>query len=327
MNLRRLTYCLINLILTLFIGNIDAAAQRFSVESFRQLPNDVSAFINPVKDLNDESCGLIKVMAPEDFVFSTPLGIVKRTDKVGEIWLYVPKGTKKLTIKHPEWGVIRDYILPEKIDGHITYELRLSTPAVAVNAPPQEKIITTVRDTLVLTRIDTLVIRPTKKNIPLDLSAFATIAYGGRAQTLSGGLMFVAMKRHGVFAHISSDFGSIGSTIGVCDKNGLMGNHLPYYSGHKRHSFLMANIGAAHRLSDRVAIFEGLGYSSTSLAWELAQSEGGGYVKNSHYCLKGLSVEAGVILKVNRLRITVSASTIRAKEWYASAGIGWSFGK
>ena len=30
-------------------------AQEFSVASFRQLPNDVSAFINNVRDLNDEA--------------------------------------------------------------------------------------------------------------------------------------------------------------------------------------------------------------------------------------------------------------------------------
>lgn len=38
-------------------------AQEFSVASFRQLPNDMSAFINNVRDLNDEACALIKVVA------------------------------------------------------------------------------------------------------------------------------------------------------------------------------------------------------------------------------------------------------------------------
>ena len=51
------------------------------------MPNDVSAFITPVRDLNDEPCALVKVEAPSDFAFSTPLGIVSRKDKVGEIWL------------------------------------------------------------------------------------------------------------------------------------------------------------------------------------------------------------------------------------------------
>ena len=48
-------------------------AQEFSVASFRVLPNDVSAFINVVYDLNDDACALVKVVAPSDFAFSTPL--------------------------------------------------------------------------------------------------------------------------------------------------------------------------------------------------------------------------------------------------------------
>ena len=48
------------------------------------MPNDVSAFITPVRDLNDEPCALVKVEAPSDFAFSTPLGIVSRKDEVGE---------------------------------------------------------------------------------------------------------------------------------------------------------------------------------------------------------------------------------------------------
>ena len=33
-----------------------ALSQEFSVSSFRILPNDVSAFVNSVRDLNDEAC-------------------------------------------------------------------------------------------------------------------------------------------------------------------------------------------------------------------------------------------------------------------------------
>ena len=80
---------------------ISAQAQKFAVKSFRMLPNDVSAFIEPVHDFNDEGCALVKVQGTADFVFSSPLGIVKRVDNVGEIWIYLPRGSKKITIKHP----------------------------------------------------------------------------------------------------------------------------------------------------------------------------------------------------------------------------------
>ena len=105
-----------------------AEAQDFAVKQFRQLPNDVSAFIDPVRDLNDEPCALIKVAAPEEFAFSSPLGIVVRRDEVGEIWLYMPRGSKMLTIKHPRWGVLRDYRFPQPLESHVTYELTLDLP-------------------------------------------------------------------------------------------------------------------------------------------------------------------------------------------------------
>ena len=104
---------------------LEGAAQKFKVEGFRLLPNDVSAFIEPVRDLNGEDCALIKVQGDPDFVFSSPLGIIKRVDNTGEIWIYLPRKSKTLTIKHPRYFVMRDYRFPLKIDWHLTYELRL----------------------------------------------------------------------------------------------------------------------------------------------------------------------------------------------------------
>ena len=147
----RSAYYLLFLLIVFLKATPDVSAQRFSVASFRQLPNDVSAFIDPVRDLNDEDCGLVKVIASEDFAFSTPLGIVKRVDKVGEIWLYLPRGSKKITIKHPEWGVLRDYVFTGKIDSHMTYELRIDEPLQEAAAVSSKPLVTTVRDTLVLT--------------------------------------------------------------------------------------------------------------------------------------------------------------------------------
>ena len=80
-------------------GCVRLYAQDFRVEGFRQLPNDVSAFISPVRDLNGDACALVKVIASSDFAFSSPLGIVKRKDDVGEILLYLPQGSRKITIK------------------------------------------------------------------------------------------------------------------------------------------------------------------------------------------------------------------------------------
>lgn len=324
---RQRTYIFL-ITLTLVIAvSIGSRAQKFSVSLFRQLPNDVSAFIDPIRDLNDEDCGLIKVMASEDFVFSTPLGIVKRLDKTGEIWLYVPRGSKKITIKHPEWGVLRDYIFPTKIDSHITYELCIDEPVSIVDNTAVKPVVTTIRDTVMVTHVDTLIVVPVKIPVPFGIDALATISFGGKSKTAMGGVMLMALKRHGGFVHLASDFGKVGTTVGECDKIGAISGDLPFYSGKTRHSTFMINAGAAHRLSRRITIFEGLGYSDTSVAWELAPSEGGGYLKNTYYSSRGVSFETGVMMNFGRINVSASVMSCKGTEWYGSVGIGIRIGK
>ncbi len=325
-SLRSVRFMLVPLIIFLSAVS-DAAAQRFSVSSFRQLPNDVSAFINPVRDLNDEDCGLLKIIASEDFAFSTPLGIVKREDKVGEIWLYLPRGSKKITIKHPEWGVMRDYAFPDRIVSHMTYEMRIYEPVTPTAIAATPPVVTTVTDTLVVTRVDTLVVAPVKKRMPLNVSVLASVGYGGRSKSLSGGIMAIALKRHGAFVHVATDFGKIGAVTGECDKTGNIAGSMPFYTGRTRQSSMLANAGLAHRLTNRLTLFEGLGYSKTTLAWELAPSEGGGYVKNTHYSTHGISFETGVEFRCGKIAVSASVISIKGTEWFGTIGVGIKFGK
>lgn len=312
------------LFLLMLIGS-DVFAQKFSVASFRTLPNDVSAFINPVRDLNDEDCALIKVQANEDFAFSTPLGIVKRIDKTGEIWLYIPAKSKKITIKHPEWGVMRDYTFPERIDSHLTYEIVIAVPDSGYKIITQEPIIQTVRDTVVISHTDTLVLQPLKQHIPLRLSAIATIGFGGKSKTVTGGAFISLMKRHGGFIHISSDFGKVGKTEGTCGRYGEIDGYKPFYSSKTYHSFFMANAGAIHRLSSKFAIFEGVGYGSNTIAWQMTEAEGAKRVKNSYFSSKGISFELGATYTHKHLSILTSISSLQGKDWFGSLGIGISF--
>lgn len=317
---RHILFLLSVALLTLFSQG--ATAQKYRIESFRVLPNDVSAFVNPVVDLNDEACALIKVQAPVEFAFSTPLGIVKRVDKTGEIWLYIPKGSKKITFKHPEWGVLRDYVFPSKIESHLTYEIRVDIPDdLRIPLSVKEKVAV-VHDTLVVTRTDTLMLPSSKRKIPFSFSAAATMGLGGTSTTLSGGLMLALMKRHGGFIHISSDFGHIGKTGGSCGENGEFDGRLPYYSGQTRHSFLLATAGAIHRLSGKVRIFEGIGYGHDNSAWQLAPSEGGYFVKYSPRCHAGVAFEAGAMLTFGKIAVTASVMSIEGSQWYGCAGIG-----
>lgn len=172
------------LLFILSLWSASVQAQEFSVAGFRLLPNDVSAFITPVRDLNDEPCALVKVEAPSDFAFSTPLGIVSRKDKVGEIWLYLPKGSKLLTIKHPEWGVLRDYRFSKPLESRMTYELKLKLPKPT-------PIIQEKHDTIVevKTVIDTIAVPQVRKKMPLALYTLATLSLHEDGRTVLWSLL------------------------------------------------------------------------------------------------------------------------------------------
>ena len=295
-------------------------AQDFSVASFRLLPNDVSAFIHPVRDLNDEACAIIKVEAPTDFAFSSPLGIVKRKDEVGEIWLYLPKGTKTLTLKHPEWGVLRDYRLGKSLESRMTYEMKL-------NLPKPE--ITEMHDTIVevKTVVDTIAIEKVRPKMPLAIYTLATLSL--HEDGPSWGVMFAMMHRHGFFLHATSDLKSIGNTTGNCSKDGSIDNAgtKPYYTGTTKHSHYTLTAGAIHHISHGVCLFEGIGYGKAATAWQMSESEGGGYVLNDGLTHKGFAAELGTLASFGRVSISASAITIAGKQWQGCIGIGIKLGK
>lgn len=105
---------------------------QISVESFRLLPNDMTATSLKGRklDQNGKVCALIKVVTTEtDFTFDGgSLGIVETAQKPGEIWVWVPSGLRRITVSHTEFEVLRDYYLNLDIEEGRTYEMRLKTP-------------------------------------------------------------------------------------------------------------------------------------------------------------------------------------------------------
>ena len=108
-------------------------AQQLSVKSFQKLENDLSARGSEGRmDQNGDKCAIIKVVTNEKgFVFEPDaLGLVGSVEKISEIWLYVPYGAKRLTIKHAQLGMLRDYAYPERIEKACVYELVLTAGRV-----------------------------------------------------------------------------------------------------------------------------------------------------------------------------------------------------
>lgn len=104
-------------------------AQEISVSSFRALENDLTAntYGTLQKDHNGEIAALIKIPTTiQGFTFDGGMvGIVKVEQHVGEIWVYVPHGIKRISLFHQQLGHLRDYYFPISIEKARTYEMKL----------------------------------------------------------------------------------------------------------------------------------------------------------------------------------------------------------
>lgn len=312
------------LFLVLLSVNVDFVyGQQFTVSSFRTLPNDISAYINPIRDLNNEACALIKVVGSKDFVFSSPLGIVKRKNEVGETWIYLPRGTVYITIKHPQWGILRDYHLPSVLESRMTYEMVLSEP-------PSDISLINSKMRNVYSRIDTALRIPSKAekmkkvHIAQPLQFISLLSVGLHSGGPSYGLSFAIMRRHGAYVHFQTDFKSSPTVIGECDKDGNINNSsdAPYYSGNTKNSRYLIFGGAIHRWTTLFYTYEGLGYGKRTLAWEKSD---GDYLRNTHYSAKGLSAEVGAMTQYKSLFLSAGMMSIVFKYWEPILSIGYKF--
>lgn len=109
-------------------------AQKMSVANFYLAETDLTANTEGtiVYDQNGDKCALIKVETTQrGFSFDGgSLGITKVEERPGEIWLYVPHGLKRLTVSHPQLGILRNHDLGLSVQQARTYILQLTTDKV-----------------------------------------------------------------------------------------------------------------------------------------------------------------------------------------------------
>ncbi len=122
---------------------IGISAQEISVKSFRLLPEDLSARVNPVKNDNAQTCALVRIVTTErGFEFDPDaLGMCKSVDEThaGEVWIWLAPGSRRLTIRHSALGVLRNYEYPVAIECACTYEMVLVTGRITTIVEEQNK--------------------------------------------------------------------------------------------------------------------------------------------------------------------------------------------
>ncbi|MBQ8501440.1 MAG: hypothetical protein IJ494_03915 [Bacteroides sp.] len=317
--------CLMLTVLTTLLY-LPLSAQQFNVRSFRLLPNDITAYIDPVRDLNQEACALIKVVCESDFAFSTPLGIVQRRNDVGEVWLYVPRGTLMLTLKHPRWGVLRDYRFESPLESRMTYEMVVGVPITTTEPSlPHLSSKPLSIDTTVHTTTALEVPPPSRIKRPRERMHYLVLAnVGVHSKGPDFGLRAIAMRRHGAYLLLQSDFGSIPTTQGECNAQGELSNsgETPYYTGRTQDGRRLLVAGGVHRLVGGFCLYEGVGYGQHQVSWETVEGE---QVLNTEHSVKGITAELGGLYHFRRLTLSAGVLTIAAKHWEAIIGIGIHF--
>lgn len=127
--------------------SIQITSAQISVESCALVENDLDARNYPVLDDEGTACSLVKIVTTaKGFNFEIGQLPIKKVDeaKIGEIWVYVPEGTMKMKITHPDLGSLRGadvengyYMFSQRLKKATVYRLVLTHKEVLKVVGPQ----------------------------------------------------------------------------------------------------------------------------------------------------------------------------------------------
>lgn len=133
--MRKIVFALVMLV----AATIKLHAQDIKVLSFERNYTSLVASMNPVYDNAGDACAVIRFFVRDNEVeIDANLGTLKREDKAGEIRLWVPVGTKRITIRKQGFVPLNSYELPVKIESKITYDAHIEL--ANKDAIPQNRV-------------------------------------------------------------------------------------------------------------------------------------------------------------------------------------------
>ena len=308
-------------------------AQEIKIEDFQKLERDMSARTAKVKDVNGDLCALLKIETTEKGFEFSGCNIEKTEQKTGEIWLFASPGVKFITIKHKDFGVLRNYQFPQSIESGVVYQIKLSTEAKEV------KIDTSTINKAVESKIDAKMEELNKKLALLEemqkqsssqkpkrirpvynkeTFAMLNAAYSVAPQT-SFGLTFGMQKTWGWYVSVASGlkFDALGAT-----KEDTDGTNDYFYDDNKTTSRLSIHGGAMYRIAKPLSIKLGVGYGVRNLAFTTQDSDCINIPSASH---SGLECSAGVHLSFGKMAFSVDVISIGFKYSEVKLGIGYNF--
>ncbi len=322
-----------HLLVALLMLPLAGMTQEIKIEDFQKLERDMSARTAKVKDVNGDLCALLKIETTEKGFEFSGCNIEKTEQKTGEIWLFASPGVKFITIKHKDFGVLRNYQFPQSIESGVVYQIKLSTEAKEV------KIDTSTINKAVESKIDAKMEELNKKLALLEemqkqsssqkpkrirpvynkeTFAMLNAAYSVAPQT-SFGLTFGMQKTWGWYVSVASGlkFDALGAT-----KEDADGTNDYFYDDNKTTSRLSIHGGAMYRIAKPLYIKLGVGYGVRNLAFT---TYNGDYIKVASASANGLECSAGVHLSFGKMAFSVDVISIGFKYSELKLGIGYNF--
>ena len=119
------------------------------------------------------------------------------------------------------------------------------------------------------------------------------------------------------------DFDYLGyQVVDHCQKDGYIGNVLPFYNPEFKTSAVSGMVGGIMRMNDVVYAKAGIGYGMRSVAWQLWE---GDYVTNDGFSAHGVDVSAGLLFDLSRFVITLDGVTTNFHVFEGRLGLGFRF--
>lgn len=119
-------------IMLVLLPGITLAAQ-IRIKDFSPADKGARTTIQDVTcaDLEGDPCAVLALRTGiSGWTFDTGLsGIMDTRYEDGCIYLYVPKGTRSLTVSHPQYGVLREWRIPSYLEAGRTYTMALGYEA------------------------------------------------------------------------------------------------------------------------------------------------------------------------------------------------------
>ena len=99
------------------------AQKKIQVTKFERNVTSLIGSMNQVEDNTGEACAVLRVRMPDNiFEIEPNLGIVKKETKTGELLLWIPVGTKRLTVRHYGVMPLAGYEIPVRLEPKATYD-------------------------------------------------------------------------------------------------------------------------------------------------------------------------------------------------------------